>query len=140
MADTTQEIGDASAKIAEERKTAAVRSSIKIGEQGLSCEKCRVGCMVRTEFHRLSGSLVLVGYFLVLLVIFGAVLSAAGSLVIPSGAKATQSLAPVFERLGIAALLGNLAYAIPMLVVGLLLVLKRKVWKCTTCGYVFDRD
>jgi len=39
---------------------------------------------------------------------------------------------------GIAVLIAYVV-SIPTLIVGFLLVLRKKVWRCTQCGYIFDR-
>jgi len=48
------------------------------------------------------------------------------------GAVAIGGLGTVF-------VVGVYAAAIPAFIVGLVLLLRKKVWKCTECGYIFDR-
>lgn len=38
-----------------------------------------------------------------------------------------------------ALIVGAYVVGIPLFIVGLLLTLKKNVWRCATCGYVFDR-
>jgi hypothetical protein len=42
---------------------------------------------------------------------------------------------------GIAGIVMIVAYIVllPLFIIGLLLTLKKKVWRCPACGYVFDR-
>jgi hypothetical protein len=41
--------------------------------------------------------------------------------------------------IGLAFLLVVYIFCIPLFIVGLLLTLKKRVWRCPTCGYVFER-
>ena len=57
----------------------------------------------------------------------------------------TAAVAGATVGTGLAALFGGglviimFAIAIPGLIVGFLLILRKKVWRCQACGYIFDR-
>ncbi|MCJ2530727.1 MAG: hypothetical protein LN413_00195 [Candidatus Thermoplasmatota archaeon] len=126
-------------KITEDTKLASARSSIKTGGEDLSCEKCRVGRMTRAEPRRLSENLASIGSVLVVLACVGIALSTLGVLGLAVDLHPSPPIERLLDTLGFAPFIVALGYSVPVLIVGLLLMLKRKVWKCTTCGYVFDR-
>lgn len=47
--------------------------------------------------------------------------------------------ATVMTGMGVAGVIVTYGICIPTFVLGLVLVLRKKVWRCRSCGYVFDR-
>jgi hypothetical protein len=93
--------------------------------------------MEATKVRRLSGCIVWMGYAFLLpgLAILARVLYF-GYILNPFIAKEQPAL--VRGIIGGIEGVGLLA-AIPFLLAGFLLTMKKKVWKCSRCGYIFDK-
>lgn len=99
------------------------------------------------EISKMSPVVILIGWLIVIPSILGVLFAgfiflsgflAAGSATPTSDAEATGAgLAVLFTSgssicVGVSSLMGGL--------VGYLLIMKKKVWKCSECGYHIDRD
>ncbi|MFZ2958007.1 MAG: hypothetical protein WA705_14060 [Candidatus Ozemobacteraceae bacterium] len=166
----------------------------------IQCEKCKQSNMVQDRIHRMSGCLVMIGYFLVipglLAMFFGLFIMYSGAstnlsdddgqskrtLGMLTDAKVPANIISEYRETGkiaqdsisklqprdksavdnalhteraskighgigvgiIAATGGAMTVAafmvgLPAFIVGFLLLLKRSVWRCPSCGYIFDR-
>lgn len=98
----------------------------------IACDKCKIGTMEKKEIYRFSGCLIFLGYLLLITTIL---------IILPIFYFSISSTDkyPIAAGFGFMFIVILFYAAIPILIVGLLLVLKRKVWKCNNCGYIFDR-
>jgi hypothetical protein len=96
--------------------------------------------MHATKINRFDGCLVALGYCLVVPAMLGLI----GILVITGAAMH----APVSKgddptavaMVGTGMLVASFLIALPFLIVGCILTLKKKVWRCRACGFVFERS
>lgn len=52
---------------------------------------------------------------------------------------ATGAATGVIAVVGIGVLVATYFFLIPVLIIGFLLTLKKRVWRCRNCGFIFDR-
>jgi len=119
-------------------ETAPVRSPI--ASVGIRCKTCDVGVLRSEKRYRMSGPVVAIGYILLVPSILGVALSlfmfmsVAGSTGSASpGSDASAAIAGGIAS-GIIIVIGVIAFVFGLL--GWLLVMKRKVLRCATCGAV----
>lgn len=118
------------------------------------CEKCHVGTMRPTRIPKFSQALVVFGYLLIvgsLIVMLGA----GGCALISTGitvttSQAEQAAGRLTPHSAEARFAGSLAFgvvglimagiiAVPLFILGLVFVMKKNVWQCSRCQFVFDR-
>lgn len=108
----------------------------------LVCEKCG-GPMSQRRVYRLGGWLVGIGYLIlaVSLLVFGlaCLLFLGGATAVSAAGRADEPGAGLAFVLGTGGAFLMFLASAPGLIVGLLLVLRRKVWRCGGCGYLFER-
>ena len=126
-------------------------------------EKCKSGGIDATKIPRFSGCLVAIGYTLLITSILGILIttfmavagtSATGTAAVEgveqAKARAVEQLREIpvvgtalggtmAAGIGSAMVLVVYFISIPALVLGFVLLLKRKVWKCNSCGSFFER-
>lgn len=99
--------------------------------------------MQAREIRRFAGGLVFIGYTLWMpaaAIMVG--IAGCGALSILQSAISLDPVGvPELAAVGIAgvAILAVYAVAIPALIVGLLLTRRRSIWRCSSCGYAYDR-
>lgn len=113
------------------------------------CEKCRRGTMMAWRIERFSTLAALCGYVLMAigaLPVMGAigcgVLTVTTSLgQIAEQKDAAPAVAGAIIGAGISGLfaLGLFMAGLLPLVVGIVLVQRKSVWRCSSCGYIYDR-
>ena len=117
-----------------------------------TCEKCTEGKMVRREYYFLRPFLPKIGVLLLVIAVFGLISSIgmAGCMCLGGGHAVSQDsqqtdatakgmTALLSGSMSLAAMIGGVVSVVPLLIVGFLLTLKRKVWACSVCGYCYDR-
>ena len=112
---------------------APIAGSVLAGGQTPGCEKCGTAAMAATKVRRFSPALVVIGYTmwvpvaLFFLVTLGSFMA--------SGSLGSSNLGAPEGCV----MVGLYAVCLPLLVVGLLLTRRKPVWRCSNCGYIFDR-
>ena len=108
---------------------------LTLGERGRAvavvCKVCDRGSLIPTKKYRLSGPVVFIGYILLIPSVLGVLFCAfsfatLSALMQPGEETATGLAGGIFIILGIASFVGGL--------LGWLLVMKKKVLLCNSCG------
>src|SRR5579859_5875552 len=104
----------------------------------LTCEKC-AGQMEATKINRFDGCLVALGYCLVIPSLLGliGVLFVTGAAMHAPDTKPDEAASVAVVGAGF--LVVCFVIALPLLIIGCILTLKKKVWRCRSCKYVFER-
>jgi len=109
---------------------------IHASEHLIPCKVCDRGTLARKKQHRLAGPAVLIGYFLLVPSVIGMCLALMAEMFLLFASTNTQSR----EGAGIIALLGTgftgFAFVVSLIggLLGWLLVMKKHVLQCSTCG------
>jgi hypothetical protein len=116
----------------------------------MTCEKCQQGEMEPRWIWRLSGVAAFLGVIVLLVGLVGLALGGIMSATACASAAATLNdrnldetsraiAGGVGSTMGAGMMVATVGGSIPLLVGGVLLTLKRHVWRCANCGYFYDR-
>lgn len=114
--------------------TAPLAGSVLAGGKAPGCEKCGTPSMAATKVRRYSPALVVIGYTMWVPVALFFFFVTLGSFM-ASGAIGSSNLGAPEGCI----MVGLYAVCLPLLVVGLLLTRRKRVWRCLNCAYIFDR-
>lgn len=115
----------------------------------LDCSACKgKSTMVPTSVNRMSPVVVLIGWILVVPSILGiawavlcflSVVGAAGSTYSTSSSAAAEMGTTIGAGIGIILSIGVGIASLVGGLLGYLLIMEKKVWRCSVCGFVLDR-
>ena len=113
----------------------------------IQCKVCNSGVMTKHEIYRMSMPVVIIGYIFLVPSILGIIISGWGTIIsiiggnsLLSDNKETAGLSGMFS--GISGCLGLVSIVVFFVagIIGWLLVMKKKVLKCGSCGATVDCD
>ena len=112
-------------------------------QQTLTCEKCQ-GHMIRNKIPRFGVLIQILGVVLVLPALGGmafGVLAAVGAIggAAASGDPSNAAAAGLAAAMGLGMTVLAFAISLPVLIAGAILIMRRKVWQCGSCDFVFER-
>lgn len=111
-----------------------IAGSVPAAGDSLACEKCKARPMLATKVRRYSPALVVIGYTMWVPVALFFLLVTLGSFMASRSLGSSNLGAPEG-----CVMVGLYAVCLPLLIVGLLLTRRKRVWRCASCGYIFDR-